>query len=130
MANREAAEVEFEVDGVTYILRLDVNAMIAVQQDCKLDDQEFWSTLGSSLSISLPMLRSVFHRGVRVGEDRLAKVEKAGELVTKLGTHRAVALVSEAITWSLPPKPPKREGDGKGGAAEPPARPSSGPMST
>lgn len=127
MGNLQAGEVEFDVDGKSYVLRCDVNVMIAVQQDCKLSDPEFWAVVGTSLSISLPMLRAFFYRGAKVaGVDKLGSWDDAGRLVTTLGVHRAVQLVSEAITWCLPPKK-EREG---GTEADSPPRPSTGPTST
>lgn len=126
MANREHGEVEFEAEGKTYTLRLDVNAMIAAQAAAGIkDDVEFWGILSLRLAYSLALLRALVTRGLKAFDPKITDSE-VGQIITVLGTYRMVEIVTEALHWALPPKKPGEKPAAGGG--EPP--PSDGPTST
>jgi len=125
MANREHGEVEFEVEGKTYTLRLDVNAMIAAQTAAGIkDDMEFWSILSLRLAYSLELLRALVTRGLKAFDPKITD-QQVGILITQLGTYHMVEIVTEALHWALPPKKPG-EPVPEGGES----RPSDGPTSS
>lgn len=127
MANREHGEVDFEADGKTYTLRLDVNAMIQAQAAAGIkDDMEFWGIISLKLAYSLVLLRALVGRGLKASEPKISDVE-VGDLITRLGTYRTVEIVSEALRWALPPKKEAAATD-KAAGEEP--RPSDGPTSS
>ena len=104
MANKLAGEVEFEAEGKTHILRLDVNALIATQAALRIeDDEKFWDLLMNRITGSMLGYRCLIYHGLKTSEPELT-VEQAGQIITAFGSQKLLGLVAEAIKWALPEK--------------------------
>ena len=120
MANAQHGEVDIEVGGKTYTLRLGVNELCELQAALGLadDDEKFMTIYGQARFMrSLSVMRQAVR--IAVGVEIMSLVE-AGSLITEYGFIKMQDAIGQCIKWSMPPSKPSTGGE---------ARPSPGPRS-
>lgn len=94
-ANRVKGEVQFEVEGESYVLLLDFNAL------CDLEDDLPGLMDGTAEIKSPKAIRRVFHAGLAEHHTGL-DVRAAGAIVHALGLDRAAEVIKESFAASFP----------------------------
>lgn len=123
MANHVHGEVEFEAEGRTYVFRLGVNEMIAVQDALGLaaDDERFMQALQEIQGFR--KVRTMFYEGLRGAQPDMTEIA-AGDLMTAMGLQDVIKVILAGMRWAMPGK--EAAEDRKGGRS----RPSRGPTSS
>lgn len=95
MANRLKGEVQFDADGVSYVMLLDFNAL------CDLEDDLPGLMDGTAEIKSPKAIRRVFHAGLAEHHPGL-DVRAAGALVQAIGLERAAEIIKDSFAASFP----------------------------
>jgi hypothetical protein len=96
-ANRERGEVEFTVDGRTWTLVFDFNAICSIESALDISMDEIGERLGRKPRAG--DIRVIFAIGLQAREPATTP-EIAGMLITALGPQRAGELLAEAFRWA------------------------------
>lgn len=127
MANPVLGEVSFVVDGDTYTLVLDFNALCTLRQRTGIGAMKLNALFEEAAKTEeLPpedVLRSVFWAGLELYHPELTERE-AGSLIGRYGLTPAVEKIGESLAAAFPNK-----GDANAPAGPPPAPPVRTPRS-
>jgi hypothetical protein len=130
MANRERGEVAIEIDGQTYTLRLDLNALAEFEAALSTPIQQvtFQEGLQRVERGQLIAVRAILWAGLRRYHPKLSLME-AGDLIVKLGGMQNLdTVLKEAVASAMPapdapaqpnPQQARRSGRGRSFSSEP-----------
>lgn len=95
MANRLRGEVDFELDGKTYTVRLDINALIEAEGL----GVDFNDTAGLQ---KIGTMRAILWAGLRAKHPELDDLIAVGQLMTDLGVPAIAEIVGSALKSAFP----------------------------
>lgn len=113
MANKHKGQVSFEAGGKTYTLRLDVNALIELQDALGFEDDEKFLAYCSNLN-GIRRVRTFLTQALQLSHQGTTEQE-VGDIITDLGLDEANRLLVRALQWAFPePDPQAKAPKGKG----------------
>lgn len=101
MANPLRGEVEMQVGGKTYLLRLSVNQLIAVQKLTGLGLVQLEAALADTANFMIEPWRAVLWAGLQERHPEI-DLEAAGDLIGEAGVALVTVKVGEALQAAFP----------------------------
>lgn len=112
MSNRQRGDVPIEIDGATYLLKMDINSMIALE-DLFNDELTFEEIFKRSQSGKLRYVRAIWWAAMQHHHPEIS-VEQAGELLGKAGGMLEIVKKLGFLGTSATPDPKDVEALPKG----------------
>ena len=102
MTNKLSGQVDFELDGVAYGLKLGMNAICEIEAATNSSINELQEQLNNPSKFRVTDLRILFFACLKAGGSKVETLEDAGNVLDRLGLEKGGQLLGEATQLAFP----------------------------